>query len=291
MTSARTERNDTAGLTVTPSGGGAGAFVSGIDLADVSAAQATALRSAIGEYGVLFFRGQDLKPENQIAFARHFGNININRFFKANERYPEIALVLKEPDQKVNIGGDWHTDHSYDDAPALGSVLAAVETPPSGGDTIFANTCAAWEGLSNGLKDALSTMSAVHSSRLAFGPKRENDPRSDSKDLFNNPEAATQDSVHPVVVKHPISGRPSLYVNPGFTLHFDGWTRAESKPLLDYLFAWITKPEFTYRFQWAPGSVAFWDNRATWHYALNDYQGHRRLMHRITVEGERLAAA
>jgi taurine dioxygenase len=126
----------------------------------------------------------------------------------------------------------------------------------------------------------LAGLRAVHSSRHVFGVVRE-----DMKGRFRNPEAAVQDAVHPVVITHPDSGRNALYVNPGFTLRFDGWTDEESKPLLAFLYRHAAKPEFTCRFAWRNGSVAFWDNRSTWHYAVNDYQGERRLMHRITIEG------
>jgi len=219
--------------------------------------------------------------------AEHFGGVNVNRFFAHVDGQPKIAEVRKEPDQQANIGGGWHTDHSYDQIPAMGSILVARETPPSGGDTIFASMYAAFDSLSDGLKATLEGLNAVHSSRHVFGRKASYDRG--GKDIGNrlgNEEAATQDAVHPVVIRHPISGRQALYVNAAFTLRIDGWTDAESKPLLDYLYQHAARPEHCYRFQWANGSVAFWDNRATWHYALNDYHGHRRLMHRITVEGE-----
>jgi len=279
-------------LTIRPSGGGVGALVEGIDLArDVSDNVAGLLRQALGDNGVLFFRGQDLSPESHIALAERFGAINVNRFFAHVDGYPMIAEVRKEPAQKENIGGGWHTDHSYDLEPAMGSILVARELPDSGGDTLFANMYLAYENLSDGLKETLDGLQAVHSSRHAFGAdSRYRTQGSDLAGRLGNPDAATQDAVHPVVIRHPISGRRALYVNPGFTLRFDGWSAQDSAPLLQYLYAQAVRPEHTYRFQWHPGSVAFWDNRATWHYAVNDYQGDRRLLHRITVEGEPLAA-
>ena len=240
---------------------------------------------------MLFFRDQTLTPDEHVTLAERFGTINVNRFFGAVESHPMIAEVRKEPDQQTNIGGGWHTDHSYDEEPAMGSILLARETPPTGGDTLFANMYAAYENLSDGLKQTLEGLKAVHSSRHVFGANsRYKQEGADLSDRFGNEAAATQDSVHPAVISHPISGKKALYVNPGFTLRFDGWTDAESAPLLQMLYAHAAKPEHTYRFQWAPGSIAFWDNRATWHYALNDYHGSRRLMHRITVEGGKLAA-
>ena len=157
--------------------------------------------------------------------------------------------------------------------------------PPSGGDTLFASMYAAYDALSDGLKHALAGLRAVHSSRHVFGTKREG-----MEGRIGNPDQAVQDAVHPVVITHPDSGRKALYVNPGFTLRFEGWTDEESRPLLDYLYHHAAKPEFTCRFAWRNGSLAFWDNRSTWHYAVNDYQGERRLMHRITVEGCLVAA-
>lgn len=267
---------------------GVGAFVHGVDLAQFDDTALAELRDAFAEFSVLFFRDQKLTEEQHIAFAERWGEINVNRFFAAVPDFPQIAMVLKEPEQKVNIGGGWHTDHSYDQVPALGSMLLARETPPVGGDTLFAGTCAAYEALSDGLKDTLGRLQAVHSSRHVFGANAGRP--AELADRLGNAEAATQDALHPVVITHPLSGRKSLYVNPGFTLRFDGWTAEESAPLLNYLYQHISRPEFTYRLQWAPGTLAFWDNRATWHNAVNDYHGKRRLMHRITLEGEPIAA-
>ncbi len=188
--------------------------------------------------------------------------------------------MTKEPEQKRNIGGGWHTDHSYDIEPAMGSMLYAREVPPSGGDTLFASMYAAYDALSDGLKHTLNGMRAVHSSRHVFGQER-----GDLKGRIGNTHLATQDATHPVVITHPDSGRKALYVNPGFTLRFDGWTDEESRPLLTYLYQHAQRPEFATRFVWRKGSMAFWDNRSTWHLAVNDYHGHRREMHRITIEG------
>ncbi|MDF1720344.1 MAG: TauD/TfdA family dioxygenase [Minwuia sp.] len=276
-------------LHIEPSPGGVGAFVHGIDLAhDLNGNTVGVLRQALGDHGVLFFRDQDLTPDQHIAAAEQFGEINVNRFFSRLQTHDKIALVVKEPEQRGNIGGGWHTDHTYDQIPAMGSMLLARETPPRGGDTLFANMYTAYESLSDGLKETLCGLRAVHSSRHRFGASAQN--RDQFKGRLGNAEAATQDAVHPVVIRHPISGRPSLYVNDAFTLRFEGWTDAESAPLLQMLYAHAAKPEHTYRFAWAEGSIAFWDNRATWHYALNDYHGARREMHRITLEGCALEA-
>ena len=275
---------DAQQMMVMPVSGAVGAEVRGIDISrPLPAVTVAALRAALGEHGVLFFRDQALTEAQHIAFAEQFAKININRFFRAVEGWPQIAEVRKEPEQTKNIGGGWHTDHSYDDIPALGSLLYAREVPPSGGDTIFASMFAAYDALSDGLKRALEGLRAVHSSRHVFGTQAKRGD--DLKDRLGNAEAATQDAVHPMVITHPISGKKALYVNRGFTTHIEGWTVEESKPLLEYLYQHGARPEFSCRFNWAPGSMAFWDNRATWHLAVNDYQGHRRLMHRITLEG------
>ena len=271
--------------------GAVGAHVIGVDLAaPLDDRDVTRLREALGEHGVLFFRDQELTPEQHLDVAGRFAPINVNRFFASVPGFPAIAEVRKDPNQTKNIGGGWHTDHSYDQIPALGSVLLARETPKRGGDTMFASMYAAYDALSDGLKQTLCGLQAWHSNRHVFGAEAMKQ-RGDLKGRLQNPELATQDAVHPVVIRHPISGRAALYVNPGFTLRFDGWTAEESRPLLQYLYAHASKPEFTCRFGWQTGSIAFWDNRATWHYALNDYQGERRLMHRITLEGTALAAA
>jgi len=271
--------------------GALGAELLGVDLAQVLDSEAVAdIRQAFREHGVIFFRDQRLTPEQHIAFAERMGPININRFFKTVPGYPQIAEVRKEPAQKTNIGGGWHTDHSYDKIPALGSILLARETPPRGGDTMFACMGQAYDALSDGMKQTLKGLRAVHSSRHVFGAKA-HQANPEKKERLVNVELATQDAVHPVVIRHPETGRHTLYVNGNFTTHFEGWTEKESKPLLDFLYQHAARPEFQSRFKWEEGSIAFWDNRATWHYALNDYQGERRLMHPITIEGVPLEPA
>lgn len=274
-------------MQVTRYSSGCGAVVTDIDLAHFSDDELAALRKVFLEHGVLFFVDQKLTPEDHIAFARRFGSIVLNKFFPENTEHPEIAEVRKEKEQRTNIGGGWHADHSYDAEPALGSILVARELPDAGGDTMFANVAAAYDALSDGLKRTLGTLRAVHSNRHLYGAQgiyRKTDLASQLKG-----EDGVGDATHPVVITHPESGRKALYVNPGHTLHFEGWTPGESQPLLQYLYQHATKPEFTCRYRWSPGSVAFWDNRSSWHYAINDYHGSRRLMHRITLAGTALS--
>jgi alpha-ketoglutarate-dependent taurine dioxygenase len=246
-----------------------------------------AIRQAFADHGLIFFRDQTITPEQHIAFARRWGDININRFFTPVDGYPEIAEVRKEPDQATNIGGGWHTDHSYDAEPAMGSILVARELPSKGGDTMFADMAAAYDALDDDMKARLEGLEAVHSSKQIFGGKAAYRVESDAGGRLHNPDAADalDDVIHPVVITHPLSGRKILYVNAAFTTGIRGWSREESMALLMPLYTHALQERFITRFNWEPGSIAFWDNRATWHYALNDYQGERRVMHRITLEG------
>ncbi|MBL8674285.1 MAG: TauD/TfdA family dioxygenase [Rhodospirillales bacterium] len=274
-------------ITVRRMSGACGAEVLGVDVTSLSNAQWEETRRAFAEHGVIFFRDQKLTPEQHLAFARRWGPIDINRFFKAVEGYPEIAEVRKEPEQRTNIGGGWHTDHSYDPEPAMGSILLAREVPDEGGDTLFSSMYAAYDALSDGLKRTLEGLNAVHSDEHVFGAKGYN-ARNTEGGRIGNVHATRGEVVHPVVIAHPESGRRALYVNSAFTLRFEGWSVEDSQPLLQHLYRHAVRPEFSCRFRWAPGSIAFWDNRATWHYAANDYHGERRLMHRITVAGTKL---
>ena len=269
-----------------------GAEISGLDLSGPLSDETIGnIRRALGEFGVIFFRDQDIDPATHLAFAKRFGEININKFFNPVEGFPEIANVIREPDQPGSTGWYWHTDHSYDQAPAMGSVFAAREIPPVGGDTLFAGMAAAYEALSDGLKTTLEGLEAWHTDLVC---PEVADPRLQA--VFADRQPGLQDNEgtrakHPVVIRHPISGKKILYVNSGFTECFVGWTREESKSLLDYLYKHSEQPQFTYRHRWREGDVAFWDNRATWHCALDDCFGYRRELHRITVEGELLQAA
>jgi taurine dioxygenase len=272
---------------------GAGAEITGVDLRAATDEQVAAIRDAFARHGLVFFRDQILSETDHLALAERFGPVNVNRFFAAHPEHPQIALVTKEPDQSANIGGGWHTDHSYDHEPALGSILVARELPEHGGDTWFASMYAAYETLSDGLKATLRGLRAVHSAKHVFGTGAAYRTEADTGARLGNASAADalEDPVHPVVIRHPLSGRPALYVNPAFTIRFEGWTAEESRPLLDFLYAHAARDAHVHRFAWRPGSVAFWDNRATWHFAQNDYAGQRREMHRITIEGGPLEAA
>ena len=270
---------------------GVGAEVTGIQIATVGRDDFAELKAAFSKHGLLIFRDQTLTESEHIAFARRWGRIDINRFFTATTDYPEIAEVRKEADQRENIGGGWHTDHSYDLEPAMGSILVARELPASGGDTLFASTTKAYERLPDDLKAQIKGLSARHSSKHIFGDQGLYALQEGIGGRVGNQVAALQDVVHPMVVRHPLSCAASLYVNPAFTVGIVGMEDNAAGALLMQLYAHCIDQAVTTRLVWRPGTVAMWDNRATWHYALNDYHGQRRLMHRITVAGEALVAA
>ncbi len=260
-----------------------------VQLATVAEEELEAIKQAIYTHGVALFRGQEqFTPEAHIAFARRWGGIDLNNYFPLTEQHPEIAVVRKKADQQTNIGGAWHTDHSYDQVPAMGSILVARHLPPSGGDTLFAHMGAAYDALSDDLKQEIEGLEAFHTADHVYqegGIYAQTDIGGDLRG-----QGLKTGAVHPVVIRHPVTGRRLLYVNSAFTIHFVGQSRAESLPLLMRLFEAAIAADNTCRIAWEPGSVAIWDNRTTWHNALNDYHGHAREMHRITLSGEPLAA-
>ena len=242
------------------------------------------------KYGVIAIRDQHITPEEQILFARRFGNINVNRFFTAHPHHPEIAMVLKEPHHQTAIGESWHADNSYDQIPCRCSILHAIETPPYGGDTGFSSMSAAFSALSDNMKNFLRGLYAQHSSRHVFGYSMDNhETHKDGR--VSNPGLAAQDVVHPVVIKHPLSDRECLFVNRDFTTHIEGLHADESKYILKFLYDHASDIAFTCRVRHMPGTITIWDNQATWHKAVNDYDGYRRVMHRISVEGVRLESS
>lgn len=260
-----------------------GTEISGLQLKDASDHQVDRIKAELANRGLVVFRDQLLTEQDHIAFARRIGPVVVNDYFPSNNGYPEIAEVRKSETQLANIGGGWHTDHSYDQIPAMGSILVARELPPTGGDTLFSSMAAAYEALSDGLKAVLETMRAVHTADHIYGPEGFLSNSDQGPDLKGRDLKTL--AVHPVIIKHPDTGQKLLYVNSAFTTHFEGWNRDESLALLTYLFSVGMEQAFQCRLTWQPGTVAMWDNRSTWHYALNDYHGHRRLMHRITIDG------
>jgi taurine dioxygenase len=275
-------------IDATPIAGALGAEIGGVSLADdLSDAVIAEVRRALLDHLVIFFRDQQLTPEQQIAFARRFGPLEEHDFVKGMPEYPEIIRVVREADEKtMNFGGTWHSDVTHQQCPALGSILYAVDVPPYGGDTMFSNQYLAYQTLSPGMQRMLAGLTAIHSARGPFAP----DGRSSTnwKNMqVETSEKAYEEVEHPVVRTHPETGRKMLFVNRTFTVRFKDMSEQESKPLLEYLFAHASHERLTCRFRWTPGAVAFWDNRAVLHHALNDYAGHRREMRRVAIAGDR----
>jgi taurine dioxygenase len=271
-------------LTIRRVAGALGAEISGIDLAqELPDATIATIRQALIEHQVVFFRDQTLTPERQTAFGARFGPLNIHPYVAGMPGHPAVMEVVKEPEDRINFGGGWHSDMTFLQRPAIGSILYAVETPAYGGDTLFASQAAAFEALSPGLQATLEGLNAVHSAAREYSSSGHSAQRRKSVAIAEA-DGLVGEYVHPMVLVHPETGRKALYVNPAFTIRIDGWKIRESKALLDYLFDHCRYEGFTCRFSWAPGSVAFWDNRSVWHFALNDYPGQRRHMRRVTVD-------
>jgi taurine dioxygenase len=262
-----------------------GAEIHGVDLArELAAPTVRRIRDAWLEHGVIFFREQELSPAQFMTFAQMLGVPVEYPFIKGLPGFPCITPVIKLEHERHNFGGIWHSDTTYLDTPPMGTLLLAREVPPAGGDTLFANQYLAYESLSDGLKQTLAGLIGIASSAKADVSKtREDRVKTDGRGDAQKEYSAE----HPVVRTHPETGRQALYVNVGHTARFKGWTEAESAPLLEFLFRHQINPEFTCRFNWRPGSMAIWDNRCTQHYPVNDYHGYRRVMHRITLAGDR----
>ena len=275
-------RNTT--LEIHPIAGALGAELHGVDLSvDLSDATVAAIRQALLDHLVIFFRDQELPPDRFAAFAKRFGQPVEYPFVKGIEGFPEIIAVAKLEHEKSNFGGIWHSDTTYLETPPMGSMLLAREVPPYGGDTLFANQYLAYEALSDGLKATLDGAVGISTSAKAdVSRTREDRIKSDGTEAAKQPLSAA----HPAVRTHPETGRKALYVNTAHTSRFEDMTEEESAPILNYLFQHQIRPEFTCRFRWAPGSVAFWDNRCAQHNPINDYHGFRRIMHRITLAGD-----
>jgi len=261
-----------------------GAEISGVDLTEpLDSKQISTLRQAFLDHSVIFFRGQNMTPEQQMRFAEYFGEPAAYPFVKGLDDFPMVTPILKLEDETVNFGGIWHSDTAYLPEPPMATILHAKELPESGGDTVFANMYAAYDALSDGMKEMLAHLRALNSA----GNKRVSDTRQDRiRDSGKDATNMQTDSVHPVIRVHPETGRKALYVNIAHTVCFDGMTVEESAPILKFLFAHQTREEFTCRFRWSDGAVAIWDNRCAQHYPVNDYHGQRRLLHRITLKGD-----
>ena len=275
----------TNGFDVKPLSGSVGAEILGIDLATEPGHNVVAaIRQTWLEHGVIFFRDQDLPPAKFLGFAKRFGDVIEYPFIKGIEGFPEIIPVVKLEHETKNFGGIWHSDTSYLEAPPMATMLIAREVPPYGGDTLFANTYLAYETLSAGMKRMLEGMIAVNHSAKADVTRTREDRLRDGAKTEAKKEFISE---HPVVRTHPETGRKALYINVGHTVRFKDMSEEESAPILNFLFQHQTRPEFTCRFNWRVGSMAFWDNRCVLHNPVNDYHGYRRVMHRVTLAGDK----
>ncbi len=271
-------------LRIEPIAGALGAEISGVDLSeDLSDQTVAQIRQALLDHLVVFFRDQAITPDRQLAFGQRFGEIIEYPFVRGLPDHPLIIPVVKLPEERVNFGGIWHSDTTYLAEPPMGTMLLAREVPPYGGDTEFANQYLAYESLSEGMRELLDPLYGVSSSAKADVSKSREDRM---RDAPGGQAGGALEAEHPVVRTHPETGRKALYVSVAHTSRFRGMTEAESKPLLEFLHRHQTRPEFTCRFRWREGSLAFWDNRCAMHNPINDYHGHKRVMHRITLKGD-----
>jgi taurine dioxygenase len=281
----RDGRLNVTGMNIHPIAGALGAVISGVDLSlGLSAAQAADIRQVFLQHKVIFLRQQKLTPQQFLDFAKAMGEPIEYPFVKGLEGFAQIIEVKKLEHEKVNFGGIWHSDTTYLEVPPMGSMLLSLEVPPYGGDTMFANQCLAYESLSATMKNMLAGLVGISSSAKADVSKtREDRIKSDGKEAAPKSYLAE----HPLVRTHPETGQKALFVNVAHTAGIKGMTDEESAPLLQFLFQHQIKPEFTCRFAWEPNAIAFWDNRCAQHNPVNDYHGFRRVMHRITLQGDR----
>lgn len=268
---------------VIPQSASLGAEVRGVDLSKpLREVQHVAINKAFLDHQVIFFRGQNLSAQNYCDFGEGFGPLMDYMFAEGLDGYPFITEIVKTETETESFGSFWHSDSAYLEQPPKITMLYAREVPPRGGDTLFADLYAVYDELSDGLKATLESLRAVNSASVV--PRDEGiyaEVRSKNSDRYD------QQAIHPVIRTHDETGRRALYLNSIHTLRFDGMTREESLPLLEYLYRQVTRPEYHFRLRWEQDTLAMWDNRCTQHYALNDYHGYRRRMHRIIVEGER----
>jgi taurine dioxygenase len=273
-------------LLITPLSAALGAQISGVDMSqELLAGQRDAIEQALLKHSVLFFRNQPLTPQQQARFAANFGDLHIHPIYPNVPEQPEV-LILDTAVTDVRDNAIWHTDVTFLPTPALGAVLSAKQLPAYGGDTLWASGIAAFDALSKPLQRLLDGLTATHDFTRSFPLERFGTTPEDvarwEETRRKNPPLS-----HPVIRTHPVSGRKSLFVNEGFTTRINELESAESEAILKLLFSHATRPEFTIRWRWQENDVAFWDNRATQHYAVDDYRPQRRVMHRATILGDK----
>lgn len=274
-------------IKVTPLSPAIGAEVAGIDITKPMSSETFAgLKQALLDHLIVVIRNQPLDDDALMGLGRQFSDLVIHPFLQSNTEHPEVVAILREPTDTTIVGEDWHSDTTHIETPPMGAVLHAIETPPKGGDTMFANQYLAYESLSDGMKDLLVGLNAVHDDTRVAGPKsgknktRANKVRADA-------DWRPTESIHPVVRTHPETGRKCLFVNRSYSHRFENMTRAESLPLMNFLLEQGNRPEFTCRVHWEPGTTVIWDNRCMKHIAVNDVTGHRRVMRRVQMTGDK----
>lgn len=273
-------------ITVKPLSGALGAEIAGVDLSKpLSNQQVEEVHRAFLDHCAIYVRDQELGGADLLRYARYFAEPAFYPFVEGMPDFPQIFELRKEPDQKENVGNAWHSDTTYLDKPPIGTMLYAREVPACGGDTMVANQYLAYESLSAGMQRMLDGLTAIYSARMNGG----RGGRAENKYMKMKDTVAKADEIeaeHPVVRTHPETGRKALYVSTRHTMRFKDMTETKSKPLIDFLQAHCTRPEFTARIRWEKGTVTLWDNRCCQHFAINDYQGQRRVMWRLPVGAE-----
>jgi taurine dioxygenase len=269
--------------------GSLGAEITGVDLAQELPDEVIAeIRQALLDNLVIFFRDQALTPARQLAFAKRWGEIHLHPYMQGMDDYPEILEIVKTPQDKKNFGGSWHSDQMFTANPAMGTMLYGKTIPSAGGDTMWTNQYLAYESLSEGMRRLLDPLKAVSKGDnfSSHDGKTRKEYYADKISMKVRDPGSTQTvTTHPLVRTHPETGRKALFIG-GHVHKFEDMTEQESRPLIDFLMQHSTRPEFTCRFRWKSGSVAFWDNRCTQHFAINDYPAETRIMHRVTICGD-----
>ena len=281
------ETESAVGLHVKPLSGALGAEISGVDLREpLTTGQLEDLRAEWLAHHVLVFRDQPLSPAQHAAFCSQLGELDTYPFVQATTDHPNVIPLIKEPDQKINFGGAWHTDTSYMERPPMATCLHALEVPSRGGDTLFADTNKAFEALTPAMQAWVEPLIGVFTPALVHGRSGAYAGVQHGMDKKDDDDTAEQRVEHPIIRTHPETGIKAIYAGTAHCERFRGMTRNESLPMLQFLYQQATRPEFTSRVSWQPHTVTLWDNRCVFHYALNDYQGERRSMHRVTIKGD-----
>lgn len=270
--------------------GAGGAEITGVALAGADDESIGEIQRALREYLVVTIPDQPLGDVELARFTSRLGPFGLEPFVEGELTHPNVIAVVKEADEvkRLNFGGNWHSDWSFLETPPSFTLLHARQLPPFGGDTLFANQCLAYESLSSGMRALLNGVQAVHSARRPYGPQSHlaSGKHLRSMKVKTGPEALAE-FLHPVVRRHPDTGRSALYVNKVYTIRLAGMTEAESAGLLGFLYEHSVRPEFVIRVTWRANMLTIWDNRSVQHFAVNDYDGHRREMHRTSVLGEK----